>query len=76
MHWVCYILVLSSVFQEVFSNEGSSEGSEDSFSDDEDLNPHDGSGSGESGKLPNICKDCKLNFKSLCDYLRTWAHRP
>ena len=39
MHWVsvCYILLVSSVFQEVFSTESPQGSGASSFSDDEDL---------------------------------------
>ena len=40
MHWVCYSLLLSIVFQEVFSNKSSEGSAGASFSDDEDLNDH------------------------------------
>ena len=39
MHWVsvCYILLVSNVFQEVFSTESPEGSGASSFSDDEDL---------------------------------------
>ena len=73
MHWVCYSLLLSFVFQEVFSNKSSEGSAGASFSDDEDLNDHNYSeegredieGSGESFSDDEDCKEtgCRTSEK-------------
>ena len=41
MHWVCYILLVSSVLQEVFCSDSSESSAEASFSDDENLDEYE-----------------------------------
>ena len=77
MHWVCYILLLSSVFVKVFSKDSSEGSAGASFSDDEDLNELDYSeggredieGSGESFSDDEDCEEtgCRKSEKNLTE---------
>lgn len=81
MNWVCCILLLSSVFAEVFSKDSSEGSAGASFSDDEDIFEHDYSEGGRegiegSGESSSDDEDCGENGCRKSEKIQGTASKP